>query len=287
MKIGAIAQHVSEDLDYSIGAIKSMGLEYVEFCGAWDLPAGQHNGDQTDEIVRIIESHGLPVSCVSPRCFYMLPLLSTEITDEAYQADLAVFRSSMSLAKRLGTNLVRALPFQRPPVLFGSNGAERALAYQNRAWPKFLKLLEPIVEAAESEGITIAIETGFETMASSCALAARMVRDMGSQNLRVMLDTGNNLYSTEIPYPEAYETIRDYLVHIQVKDARVDVKEARVDFCPLGDGDLANYLQPLADALRRDGYDGVVSLENVYRLDGVSAEETFRKSVDVFKKVFG
>jgi len=217
----------------------------------------------------------------------MLPLLSTETTDEAYQAELAVFRSSVSLAKRLGTNLVRALPFQRPPVVFGSNGAERALAYQNRAWPKFLKLLEPIVDVAEREGITIAIETGFETMASSCALAARMVKDMGSRHLRVMLDTGNNLYSTEVPYPEAYDAIREYLVHIQVKDARVNVKEARVDFCPLGEGDLANYLQPLADALRRDGYDGVVSLENVYRLDGVSAEETFRKSVDVFKRIFG
>jgi len=54
MKIGAIAQHISEDLDYSIGVLKGMGLEHVEFCGAWDLPAGQHNPDQTEEIVRII-----------------------------------------------------------------------------------------------------------------------------------------------------------------------------------------------------------------------------------------
>jgi len=287
MKIGAITNHVSEDLRYSLSVLRDLGLSYAEFCGAWNVSAGCHDLAQTEEIVRLFSTSGFPVSCVSPLPFYRLPVLSTEVTDAGYQEDLAIFRRSVALARRLGTKLVRTLPFQRPPVIFGVNGAERFLANQNRAWPKLLHLYEDPVRIAEENDITIAVETGFDTMASSCALAARMVRDIGSKNLRIMLDTGNNLYSTEEPYPEAYDLIREYLVHIQLKDARVDVKTGSVEFCALGEGDLAEYLGPLADALRRDRYDGVVSLENVYRPAGESIEASFRRSAGKFVEIFG
>jgi sugar phosphate isomerase/epimerase len=287
MKIGAITNHISEDLEYSLKVLRELKLNYAEFCGAWNLSAGCHDDAQTEEIVRLISASECPVSAVSPRSFYMLPVLTTEPTDEGFQQDLDAFRRSIALAKRLGTKLVRAMPFQRPPVIFGAHGAERFLANQNRAWPKLLKLYEEPLRIAEENDIVIAVETGFDTMLSSCSLAARMVREMGSKHLRIMLDTGNNLYSTEIPYPEAYDQIREYLVHIQLKDARVDVKNGTVEFCALGDGDMAEYLVPLANALRADNFAGVVSLENVYRPEGDSLEESFRLSVGRFVEVFG
>jgi sugar phosphate isomerase/epimerase len=287
MKIGAITNHISEDLEYSLKVLRELKLTYAEFCGAWNLSAGCHDDAQTEEIVRLISASECPVSAVSPRSFYMLPVLTTEPTDEGFQQDLDAFRRSIALAKRLGTKLVRAMPFQRPPVIFGAHGAERFLANQNRAWPKLLKLYEDPLRIAEESDIVIAVETGFDTMLSSCSLAARMVREMGSKHLRIMLDTGNNLYSTEIPYPEAYDQIREYLVHIQLKDARVDVKNGTVEFCALGDGDMAEYLVPLANALRADNFAGVVSLENVYRPEGDSLEESFRRSVGRFVEVFG
>ncbi|MDB5787430.1 sugar phosphate isomerase/epimerase [Caballeronia mineralivorans] len=287
MKIGAITNHISEDLEYSLKVLRELKLTYAEFCGAWNLSAGCHDDAQTEEIVRLISASECPVSAVSPRSFYMLPVLTTEPTDEGFQQDLDAFRRSIALAKRLGTKLVRAMPFQRPPVIFGAHGAERFLANQNRAWPKLLKLYEEPLRIAEENDIVIAVETGFDTMLSSCSLAARMVREMGSKHLRIMLDTGNNLYSTEIPYPEAYDQIREYLVHIQLKDARVDVKNGAVEFCALGDGDMAEYLVPLANALRADNFAGVVSLENVYRPEGDALEESFRRSVGRFVEVFG
>jgi L-ribulose-5-phosphate 3-epimerase len=287
MKIGAISNHISENLEHSLNVLRESGLPYVEFAGAWDTPAGRHDSRQTEEIIRLIAASGCKVSCVSPLPFYHLNVLTTEASDPLYQADLNLFRQSVSLANRLDTKLVRATPFQRPAVIFGSNGAERFLAHQNRAWSRLLRLYEEPVRIAEENGITIAVETGFDTMASSCSLAARMVRDIGSPNLRIMLDTGNNLYSTEVPFPEAYDTIREYLVHIQLKDARVDIRNASVEFCPLGQGDLGKYLQPLASALRADQYDGIVSLENVYRQPELSLEESFRLSLTTFKAIFG
>ena len=113
MKIGAITNHVSEDLQYSLNVLRDLGLSYAEFCGAWNVSAGCHDLAQTEEIVRLFSTSGFPVSCVSPLPFYRLPVLSTEVTDAGYQEDLAIFSRSVALARRLGTKLVR--PFSGRP----------------------------------------------------------------------------------------------------------------------------------------------------------------------------
>ncbi len=55
----------------------------------------------------------------------------------------------------------------------------------------------------------------------------------------------------------------------------------------LGEGQLADQFQPLADALRADGYDGVLSLESVYHPGNGDFEAGFHLCVDRFKSIFG
>ena len=50
---------------------------------------------------------------------------------------------------------------------------------------------------------------------------------------------------------------------------------------------MAPYLEPLAQALKDDGYQGGVSLENVYCPKGGTFEDGFNASVDEFKRIFG
>ena len=64
MKIGAITNHISEDLQHSLGVLRELGLTYAEFCGAWNVSAGCHDEAQTEEIVRLFSASGFPVSCV-------------------------------------------------------------------------------------------------------------------------------------------------------------------------------------------------------------------------------
>ncbi|MDT5289197.1 MAG: hypothetical protein QOG79_2908 [Mycobacterium sp.] len=287
MKLGAITNGISEDLDEALAVMVDKDLRFAELASVWGVNVGHHTEDQADTIAETIARHDCTVSSVSPRSFYELAILDTTVESVGYLEDFATLRRSIDLAERLGTKIVRAMPFQRPSVIFGANGAERFLAHQNELWTKLLKLYEAPVAYAEERGVIIAVETGCDTMASSCSLGARMARDIGSEHLRIMWDTGNNVYSTERQYPEGYEAIRDYLVHIQVKDVRVDLVNASIEFCPLGEGDLADQLAPLGDALRADGFDGVISLENVYRPTGMTQAESFAKSVDTFIELFG
>lgn len=54
-----------------------------------------------------------------------------------------------------------------------------------------------------------------------------------------------------------------------------------------GEGQLADQFRPMADALRADGYDGVISFESVYHPGDGDFEAGFRQNIGVFKEIFG
>ena len=55
----------------------------------------------------------------------------------------------------------------------------------------------------------------------------------------------------------------------------------------MGEGQLADQFRPMADALRTDGYDGVVSFESVYHPGNGDFKAGFRECIGLFKEVFG
>ena len=68
---------------------------------------------------------------------------------------------------------------------------------------------------------------------------------------------------------------------------KYDIAKATVEFCKLGDGEMAPYLEDIGKALKRDGFQGVVSYESVYRPDGGTIEDGFKASFEEFKRIFG
>ena len=74
--------------------------------------------------------------------------------------------------------------------------------------------------------------------------------------------------------------------HLHVKDVVVDTPRAMLEVKKLGEGQLAKYFGPIANVLRTDGYNGVISLESVYHPGSGNFEEGFRENIDLFKKTF-
>ena len=130
-------------------------------------------------------------------------------------------------------------------------------------------------------------ETENGGMVTSCYLASRLIGELGSSRLGILWDPANSLYCTEEPFPTGYERGRRHIRHIHVKDVRVDIARATVQFRALGTGHLAPYLVDIAAALRRDGYPGVVSLEANYQPPGGEPGAGFAASVAHFRRVFG
>ena len=191
-----------------------------------------------------------------------------------------------ALALEFECPLVRVMSCKKEMILFGANGAEKWVTKVG-AWDAQLKIMEIPVRMAEKEGITLVAENENGGMITSNYLAAKIIEQLGSDNMKILWDPCNALYCTEPPYPTGYERGRKYLRHIHIKDAKIDIQKATVEFRSLGTGNMAPYLLDIAGALKRDSYEGVVSLEANYRPEGLEFVDGFKSSVDHFKRIFG
>lgn len=286
MKLGVITDGISRDFEHALKVMTETGVEYAELQFLWDKEIGDQTSYEIQKIKKLVAQYEVIVSCVSGHNFAGLPVMATEPDDEVYKKHLESLKRCMFLAKELGTNMVRIMSGRKEMIIFGYNGAEKWVA-STGSWDKFLKLMEAPVKLAEDEGITLVVETGNNAMITSGVLAKKLIDDLGTKHLKILWDISNAMYCTEVPYPDAYEEIKDYVGHIHLKDCKVDIARATVRFCPLGTGDVAPYLEGIASALEKDGYQGVISLESVYRPDNGSFEDGFRECLPAFKKLFG
>ncbi len=286
MKLGVITDGISQDLEYALKVMNDTGLDHAELQFVWDKEIGDQTPEEIQKIKELITKYNVSVPCITRHNFVGMLVMQTEPTDEAYQKHFEGLKRCINIAKELGTDMVRIMSFRKEMIIFGKNGAEKWVA-STGSWEKLLKLFEAPIQLAEDAGITLAVETGNNAMVTSGWLGKKLIDDLGTKNLKLIWDIPNTMYCTEIPYPDAYEEIKDYIGHIHVKDGISNIARASVQFCPLGKGDMAPYLQNIADALKRDNYQGVVSYEGVYRPDNGTFEDGFRESLPEFKRLFG
>jgi sugar phosphate isomerase/epimerase len=286
-KLGVITDGISRDFERALQVTTDAGLEYAELQFLWDKEVGDLNDEETAKAKHLIEKFGVQVSCISRHNFVGMIVGQTEIGDENYETHFAGLKRCIAMAKEFNCPLVRIMSFRRDMILFGKGGAEHWVVATG-AWDKLVSLLKPAVQLAEQEGITLVLETGNNAMVPSAWLGRKLVDDMGSDRLKILWDPGNSLYANEPPHPDGYEALRGgYLGHFHIKDANVDMPKALVEFCEMGTGQMAPSFEPIAQGLKDDGYDGVISLESVYRPDGGTFEDGFKASVGLFKRVFG
>jgi sugar phosphate isomerase/epimerase len=284
----AISDSISDDLEQACSVIAAAGLPCVELQSVRKKPVGDLSAAELQSAKRIVTEAGLRVACLSHKnLFGAMPVLSTEVGDEAYERHTDTLHRVIDAARLLDANLVRIMCFRKESVLFGSNGAERAVVTPG-AWDRFVELMKPPVRVAHEHGIQLVVENSTKGMVTSAWLARRLVDEVGSPALKVLWDPSNALYFDEPAFPDGYDELRGgYLGHLHVKDSIPDIRRARIDFAPLGHGRMGLHLQPIADALARDGYDGVVSLESLYRPPGGDAVEGFHANLPALKALFG
>lgn len=285
-KLGVITDGINRDLEYALKVMTEAELEFAELQFLWDKEVGDQTPEEIRKIKDLVAQYNVKVSCISRHNFAGLPVMATDPEDEVYKKHLVGLKRCIKIAKELGTNLVRIMSCRKEMIIFGYNGAEKWVA-STGSWDKLLRLMEAPVKLAEDEAITLVVETGNNAMITSGVLGKKLIDDLGTQHLKILWDIPNTLYCTEVPYPDTYKEIKDYMGHIHIKDCKANIARATVRFCPLGEGDMSPYLEGIAGALKKDGYQGVISLESVYRPDNGTFEDGFREALPIFKKIMG
>lgn len=287
MKLGVICDGISRDLKHALSVMDEFGLEYAELQFVGEKEVGDHSSQEIAEIKALLEAHGKPVSCLSRHVFAGLTTANRP-GDELHTKHMDALKRVMEMAHILGSPLVRIMTNKKEQILWGSSGAEKWNVAKG-AWEATLPLIAPAVELAKSEGLTLVVETGNGTMVNSSYTGRKLIDDLDAKDtLKVLWDPANNCWCHELAYPDGYEEMQGgYLGHVHIKDVKVDTPRATLEVRQMGQGQLGNLFQPMADALRADNYDGVISLESVYHPGNGDFEAGFRLCVDRFKDIFG
>ncbi len=278
-KLGVITDGISRNFEYALDTMVETGLEYVELQYLWEKQVGDLTDADIARVKDLIEARNLKVSCISHHNLSALPV-DTAVLAPAYREHITTLQRCIDVAQALGTNLVRIFSFRKEMVLFG---AEPIVS--KGTWATLLDRLEEPLRIADDADITLVIETAISGNVTSALLARKLIDELDVPHLKVLWDPCSSLYCTEVPYPDGYEVIREHIAHVHLKDGVVNLPAATFDFCAMRQGQMAPYYNDIVSALKRDGYDGTISLESVYTPEGGTREDGFRESLPVFMEL--
>lgn len=286
MKLGVICDGISRDLAHAVDVMDEFDLEYAELQYVGEKEVGDHSDAEIREIKALLNDRGKPVSCLSRHIFAGMTTANRP-GDELHNKHMDALKRVIAMAHELGSPLVRIMTNKKEQILWGKNGAEK-WNVAHGAWDTLPPLIAPACELARAEGVQLVVETGNGTMVNSNYTARKLIDDLDAKDvLKVLWDPANNCWCHEVAYPNGYEEVRDgYLGHIHIKDVQVDTPRALLEVRQMGQGQLADQFAPLAEALRNDGYSGVISFESVYHNGDGDFENGFRQCVGLFKELF-
>lgn len=287
MKLGVICDGISRDLGHAVDVMDEFGLEYAELQFVGDTEVGDHSAAEIAGIDRLLRDRGKPVSCLSRHIFAGMTK-DDRPGDDLHDKHMDALKRVIDMAHVVGSPLVRIMTPKKEQILWGLNGAEK-WNVAHGAWDSMLPLIAPACEVARDAGVTLVVETGNGTMVNSNYTARKLIDDLGAKDvLLVLWDMANNCWCHEAAWPDGHDAVKDgYLGHVHIKDVQVDTPRATLEVRRMGEGQLADQFHPVAEALRADGYDGVISFESVYHPGNGNFEDGFRLCIDRFKTIFG
>ncbi|MCG6901581.1 MAG: sugar phosphate isomerase/epimerase [Rhodobacter sp.] len=287
MKLGVICDGISRDLAHAVDVMDEFGLDHAELQFVGDKEVGDHSAAEIAEIDALLRDRGKPVSCLSRHVFAGMTTANRP-GDALHVKHMDALKRVIEMAHVVGAPLVRIMTQKKEQILWGKGGAEKWNVAQG-AWDTMPPMIAPAVDLARAEGVTLVVETGNGTMVNSNYTARRLIDELAARDtLKVLWDPANNCWCHELAWPDGYEELRGgYLGHVHIKDVQVDTPRATLEVRRMGQGQLAHLFQPMADAMRADGYDGVISLESVYHPGDGDFEAGFRACVGMFKEIFG
>jgi sugar phosphate isomerase/epimerase len=287
MKLVVFCDGISGDLAHTLNVMDEFDLEYAELQFIWNKEVGDHSKEEIAKMKELLKKHNKPVSCLSRHVFAGMTTANRP-GDELHTKHMDALKRVIDMAHELGSPLVRIMSSKKEQILWGRNGAEKWNVAKG-AWDTLPPLVAPAVELAKAEGLKLVVETGNGTMVNSNYTARKLIDDLDAKGtLFVLWDPANNCWCHERAYPDGYEEVRDgYLGHVHIKDVQVDTPRATLEVREMGKGQLADQFQPMADAMRADGYNGVISFEGVYHPGNGDFEAGFRACIEKFKAHFG
>jgi sugar phosphate isomerase/epimerase len=287
MKLACITDEISQDFGHALDVMLEYGVTGAELRGLWKTNIADLTDEQVERAKAELDARNMTVPGLATP-FYKCDLAPETVnegeasgpmhlaTPRGLEEQIAMLHRCIRLARVFNTNLIRVFAFWRKEAL--------TPALEERIIEAFR---EP-VRIAEEEGVILTLENEHACYIGTGAEAARILSAFNSPNFRAVWDPGNAICAGELPYPDGYEAIKPWITHIHIKDCKkveVPGEGETYRWGIVGEGDI-DYVGQIA-ALRRDGYEGWLSLETHYHPENGDGELGSRQCFEGLKKLLG
>jgi L-ribulose-5-phosphate 3-epimerase len=245
-RIAVITDEISQDLAVAAALVKEFGGSALEIRSVWEKNPHEFEADDIARIKRVADDYGLHI-CGIASPFYKCTFGNAE--EEKQHLD--ILRRCIAVAHALETNLIRVFTFWQQP------GAP--------PWEQIAEKFKEPIRLAEAEEVILGVENDPSTIGANAQQVARFLSLIDHPRVRSVWDPGNELWDGEAraAFPDGYETLKPWIVHIQLKDLR-RTPERKIEAVRFGTGEV-DYLGQFR-ALKADRYKGYLSLETHWRV---------------------
>jgi L-ribulose-5-phosphate 3-epimerase len=270
-RLAIITDEVSHDFVEALDTIKAWGMKYVEVRTVDRVNAADLDDAGVARVKRLLDERGLKVAALaSPflKCYLHEPKAGPAgdaffSSASTYEEHLQILQRCGNLARVLGANMTRCFSFWREP--------DPAVVFD-----EVVARLKESTKLAEQYGLVLAMENETSCNGGVPVEVRDLVNAVDSPALGIMWDAGNAQWADVEAYPDGYDTVKDRVFHVHVKDIVHD--NGTVHGTVFSQGEV-NF-PAMFRALQADGYDGFLSLEPHFKPGEPGPREKVQACVD-------
>lgn len=239
---GVITDEISQDLEAALSLAKELGMRYVELGTLWDKQISDLDPGEIETAKELLDRHGLRVHMICGLLFRPFSLVDVDLdtleSHPLFLEHLAQLDRSLAIAKALGAPYIRTFACSREGT--GGNPSPRLPdggGIPDEALAKIAKALHIAADRAQKHGITLALENARAFYANTGAGQRRVVDAVNHPNFKIIWDPANAFVAGEEPFPGGWELVKDDVVDVHCKDARVVNDDTGLtEWVPIGQG---------------------------------------------------
>jgi L-ribulose-5-phosphate 3-epimerase len=278
-KLGIITDELTGKLEEALPFLTSYHLQWCELRELWGKNIMNLPQEELDRAKKLIADSALHVSDIASPIFKwnlpQMPAKSGEKRDtfaaSFVEADAdRLLEQSFRLARFFGTRQVRIFSYWR-------------VAAPEKAYPLVRDRLAQAAQLAAKNDIVLVLENEHTCNVGTGRELGHLLKDINSPALRGNWDPGNAVMLDEVPYPHGYESVKGWFSHMHLKDVRNNAATGKKEWAPIGGG-IIDWKGQIG-ALRKDRYDGTMSLETHYLRADRNKIESTRESLDGLLKI--
>lgn len=217
LSIGILSDEISPD--------PVVALRYARL---WDIPVFEIRCLRSGRIPAVskeefsllkdaVRDGAIRISALSPGIFKGFLSQKERTASELNE----VLPRTIEQARELGAGMVIVFPFRK-------EAGESSSGFQAAG-----DILRAAADRAARSGLTLAVENEPGCWCDTGAGTAAMIKAVGSASLRANWDPCNAYGTGEVPFPDGYRAVKEYIANVHVKDTLTNALSSCV---PVGEG---------------------------------------------------